>query len=228
MFSNIKVKNKCKRKFRLSCESGAGFTLIELIVVMAVFLLIMGTAISIFISIVQHQRRIMAQEELLNQASYFVEYMTKGLRMAGKAQTDDCIGEGYVYQLEDFSDGVWKGIKFINQSDPDIAHPEGACQKFCLDASTPENPVLKEIKNSAGSWDCSTGTNVTSTNLSIESLNFSLNGLIPGLGDDHVPITGDLSQPRATISLNIKTQADINHVATKIQTTVSQRDLNVE
>lgn len=204
-----------------------GFTLIELIVVMAVFLLIMGTAIGIFISIVSHQRIILAQQELLNQTSYFIEYMTKGLRMAGKAQTSECIGEGYVYQLEDYDTNLqaYRGIKFINRSDADISHPDGACQKFCLD-NDPQSPVLREIKNSTGSWDCSKGINVTSTNLKINSLRFSLNGAVSGQGADHVPTENDQTQPRVTISLDVKIQGNNNQPSTKVQTTVSQRDLN--
>ncbi len=217
-------------KFQISnYKRNKGFTLIELIVVMAVFLLIMGTAISIFISIVSHQKRILAKQELLNQTSYFIEYMGKGLRMAVKDPDGVCLGTvGAVYKLEDYDsvNRIWKGIKFINASD------DNACQKFCLDNSTLENPVLKEIKNSAGNWDCGTGTNVTSTNLKINLLSFAFNGVLPGppagINDGYVvPLSdSDLNQPRVTIALDVKIQGDSNQLSTKIQTTVSQRDLN--
>ncbi len=207
MFLNLKI----------NFSRNNGFTLIELIVVMAVFLLIIGTALSIFISIVFNQKRILAKQELLNQTGYVIEYMTKGLRMAGKDLAGDCIiddqgGIGYVYQLKNFSNGVWKSIKFINQSD------NNACQEFFLDGT-----VLKEIsKNGADP------VQVTGANLKINSLSFSINGHAPG--DQSCEFAPSEScgtgQPRVTISLDIKVQGDENQPSTKVQTTVSQRDLN--
>ena len=47
-----------------------GFTIIEMVVVMAVFLFIVGAAISIFISVIQNQRRVLAEQQTLNQISY--------------------------------------------------------------------------------------------------------------------------------------------------------------
>jgi len=206
-----------------------GFTLIELVVVMAVFLLIMGSALGIFISIVQHQKRVLSQQELLNQASYFVEQMTKGLRMARKDLTGDCLGTpGYVYLLEDLdgNTGKYRSIKFINASDTDITRPDGSCQKYCLDNSDPDNPVLKELKNRGkdGNWSCGSGTQATSTNLKINSLGFILNG---DSNNSHVPVSlVDTEQPRVTVLLDVKFQGGSNQPTTKVQTTVSQRDLN--
>lgn len=188
-----------------------GFTLIEIIVVMAVFLLIIGTALGIFISIVFNQRRILAQQELLSQASYVVEYMAKGFRMAGKDLAGDCVGEGYTYQLKNFSGGAWQGIKFVNQSDNNI------CQEFFLDGS-----VLKEKKNGGDA------VQVTGASLKINSLKFSINGHDPS--DQNCEFAPSEScgtgQPRVTILLDIKSQGDENQPSTIVQTTVSQRDLN--
>ena len=61
-------------------NNNKGFTLIELIVVMTVFLLVIGAAMGIFISIVQNQKKILSEQELLNQISYVEEYMSKALR----------------------------------------------------------------------------------------------------------------------------------------------------
>ena len=210
-------------KFQISnYKRNKGFTLIELIVVMAVFLLIMATAMAIFISIVSHQRIILARQELLNQTSYFIEYMTKGLRMAGKDWVGDCIKDdqgnpGYVYQLTRYDNqlGIWKGIKFVNQSDNNV------CQEFYLDDA--QSPVIREIKNGEPSVP------VSSTNLNINSLSFSVNGYEPGNQDCKFAPSADCGegqQPRVTVSLDVKIQGDDNQPSTKAQTTVSQRDLN--
>jgi prepilin-type N-terminal cleavage/methylation domain-containing protein len=198
-----------------------GFTLIELIVVMAVFLFIIGAAISIFISIVQHQKKIMSEQQLLSQTSYALEYMSKGLRMAKKSAgaAGECgIPSGYIYLLTKPNNGFYTGIKFINQSD------NNACQEFFLD-----NSVLKEIKNGLPLG----GTALSSTNLNINSIRFGINGHNGCHGAGCVDGAKWLAnpvqpQPRVTIYLDIKAQGDSNQPIKKIQTTVSQRDINVE
>ncbi len=162
--------------------SKKGFTLIELIVAMAVFLFIVGTAIGIFISIVQHQRVILSEQELLNQTSFVVERMSKALRVAKKDLTGACLGSGYIghnYLLTrpNIFTGTYNGIKFINQSDND------ACQEFYLytDAASGSGgnnigdptTVLKELKNST---DDSQAVALTSDKLMINYLRFGING----------------------------------------------------
>lgn len=202
-----------------------GFTIVELIVVMTIFLFIIGAAISIFISIVQYQRRILSEQELLNQASYLVEYMSKAMRMAKKDTKGDCLGTdhiGYIFLLTrpDIANDFYRGVKFINQSDNDV------CEEFYLDNSDPNNPVLKEIRNYNPSEN-NPETLLTSTNLKINSIRFGINGrdgLISSTVDGAKEEDG--VQPRITIYLDIKVQGDQTEPIKKIQTTVSQRNLN--
>jgi prepilin-type N-terminal cleavage/methylation domain-containing protein len=195
-----------------------GFTLMELIVVMAVFLFIIGAAIGIFISIIQNQRRILSQQELLNQASYAEEYMSKALRMATRDTTGDCLGldyQGYNYLLTRPADGFYTGIKFLNQSNTD-SFGDPICQEFYLDTAA---GVLKEIKNGLPS----DGVPLTSEKLKINFIRFSING---GNGADNFKdVPG--AQPRITITLDIQIEGDAQPAA-KIQTTVSQRNINMQ
>lgn len=198
--------------------SNKGFTLIELIVVMAVFLIIISTAVSIFISVIQHQRRIMSEQQLSSQTSYVMEYMSKALRMAEKDTTGACLGTaGYIYLLtwEDTPNSVYRGIKFINQSE------DGLCQEFYLDNSDPNNPVLKEKKGS------NTAVALTSTNLKINSIRFGINGGDGKIGGIRYASENENSQPRVTIFFDVQIKGD-DLSAKKIQTTVSQRNLNIE
>ena len=84
---------------------------------MAVFLFIIGAAIGIFLSIVQSQKRVLSEQQLLNQISYAQEHMSKALRMANTAIDDSCIPKGYVYLLTRYNTNsqLFGGIKFINQ-----------------------------------------------------------------------------------------------------------------
>ncbi len=212
-----------------------GFTLIELAVVMAVFLFVVGAIITIFISIVRQQRRVLAEQEILSQISYAQEYMSKALRMAIRDDSGDCLGqdnEGYVYMLTryDAVAGIFRGIKFINRSD------SGSCQEFFFDYDNSlEHLVLKELKNSNDNLNA---VPLTSSDLNITFAKFALNG---SDGSVSVPDPStwkscvssekcgasdqDLVQPRVTILMGAKIsnnddQEDI------IQTTVSERNLN--
>jgi prepilin-type N-terminal cleavage/methylation domain-containing protein len=205
-----------------------GFTLIELIVSMAVFLIVIGVSITIFISIIQNQRKVLAEQELLNQISYVEEYMSKALRMAKRDEDGSCLGsdkDGYVYLLTrpDAESGFYRGIKFINQSDND------SCQEFFLenlvseDVNTPL--VLKELKDSDA-------VPLTSEKLQINSMRFGINGgdgcygagcLDGAFYDETNPI-----QPRVTILLSTNVLTTDKEPVKIIQTTVSQRNLNAK
>ena len=111
-----------------------GFTLIELIVVMAVFLFVIGAAMGIFISIIQNQKKVLSEQQLLNQISYAEEYMSKAMRMAKVEENENCLIDsqgtdypGYIYLLTryDINSQLYRGIKFINQN-------SSICQEFFL------------------------------------------------------------------------------------------------
>lgn len=207
-----------------------GFTLIELIVVMAVFLFIVGAAITIFLSIISHQKKVLSEQELLNQVSYVEEYMSKALRMAAKDTSGSCLGQdntGYIYLLThyDLHSSKFRGIKFINPSDLNSSN-NPVCQEFYLD----ENNVLQEVK------DSSSPVALSSANLQLDPENpirFAINGLDgSSSGCASVEQCGasgqDSVQPRVTILLNVKIAGDSQEPERAVQTTVSQRDLNIK
>jgi prepilin-type N-terminal cleavage/methylation domain-containing protein len=188
-----------------------GFTLIELIVVMAVFLFVIGITITIFISIVLHQKAVLAEQEFLSQISYVQEYMSKALRMASVATDDSCIPKGYSYLLT-------KGIKFINQSDIDLETGEALCQEFFLDAGG----ILKEKRGSEPA------VALVSKNLKINYIKFVINGSDGSCSDSNLcgAKNTDNIQPRVTMLLSVKIPGDNQDVERIIQTTISQRNLN--
>ena len=132
-------------------KSSKGFTLIEMIIVMAVFFFIIGAAISIFISIIANQRKVLAEQQFMSQISYVEEHISKALRMATTDPTGDCLkyvdpttgdktgqnpNPNYIYLLTRKNGySVYQGIEFINHSNGD------KCQEFFLDNT---DGVLKE------------------------------------------------------------------------------------
>jgi type II secretory pathway pseudopilin PulG len=209
-----------------------GFTLIELIVVMSVFMLIVAVAIAIFLSIISSQRRILAQEQMLSQVSYAMEYMSKGLRMAQKDEDGVCLvhtdsngevtqsfpGYMYLYTRPDSQTSVYKGIKFINASN------NAACQEFFLDDGDTGNNTIKELKDSTSNNDASL---LTADKYNINYFRYSING---GSGLSSEGIYGasedNTLQPRITIIMGFELPGDETQPEIRIQTTVSQRNLN--
>jgi type II secretory pathway pseudopilin PulG len=203
-----------------------GFTLIEMIIVMAVFFFIIGAALSIFISIIQSQKKVLAEQQFLNQISYIQEYMSKALRMAETSIEPDlnnaCIQEGYIYMLTryDSTTQKWRGIKFLNQSD------KGECQEFFLDntipngdsgkpliQNDPKNPiVLKELKGI--NTNDSEAIPLTSPSLQIKAMNFSINttNCTPVLcgfqSNPQPPAEPNPVQPRVTILFKVAIPGD--------------------
>lgn len=199
-------------------KSNKGFTLIELIVVMAIFLFVTGAAIGIFFSIISSQKKIFSEQQIINQISYVQEYMSKALRAAKTDADGVCIPSGYIYLLTHNDGSKYQGIKFINASN-------GACQEFYFNAG-----VLYEKKGA--------GTEVPITSASLQfdlenPIRFSVSGKdgsVFGQGCSSEPnscgaISADGSQPKVTILINVKIAGE-NRVRT-IQTTVSRRTLNI-
>ena len=100
-----------------------GFTIIELMIAVALFSVVVGAVSTIFITSLQSQRKSISFENIFDQTSYLMEYMSRSLRMA-KTETAalTCLSaEDKNYQLTR-SD---KGVKFINS--------QGVCQEFYFD-----------------------------------------------------------------------------------------------
>lgn len=176
-----------------------GFTLIELIVVVSVFSIIVLTASVLFVSLVQQQRRALSQQELLNQTSYVVEYMSRALRMAKKDTAGTCLGAtdlNYKLTPDNY------GIKFINHSNNDI------CQEFFWDSG---DKRLKESKDGGV-----TSLPITSESLQVNYFKIKLSG------ESDV----DTLQPRVTLSMEIQSEGFSDQPKKQIQITVSQRNLD--
>ena len=213
--------------FQVSGFKNKGFTLIEIIVSMAVFLLVAGMAVSIFISIVTQQRRILSEQQLINQTSYVLEYMSKALRMAAIDENGDCVqndfgdkyeGGTYVLTRQNIGSGLYRGIRFKDAS------ADGICHEFLLDV---DGGLLKEIKSSDGLIDpnISHAVALTSGKIQINSIEFRING---ESGLNYYVLEQDSTQPRITIFMEVQIPGLPEQTAKKIQTTVSQRNLNAQ
>jgi len=168
-----------------------------------------GTIMEIFMWGIREQRRALATQKLLDETSYVLEYMSRSIRMAikddikTKGVDKHCLsGEKVNYELTSTGQG---GIKFRNY--------KNECQEFFL-----ENNQLKENKDGYAA-----PLAMTSSAFKINSLKFNL------IGEKQPPEPlGDNLQPRVTIFLDAKSQTTEGGSGIKIQTTISQRNLDIQ
>lgn len=132
-----------------------GFTLIELMITIAIFATTLSGIFGIFIAGSRQQSIALESQQVLSQASFALEFMSRSLRMANKETGQGCLSQqGLNYELT----GEGSGVRFINSLD------NNDCQEFFLDQGQ-----LKYLKSNQQ-------LPLTSDKLEIESFKFSLSG----------------------------------------------------
>lgn len=199
--------------FQIS-NSQKGLTLVELVVILAIFMLVIGAAVTMFISIINHQQRILQEQDLANQASYALDYISRSVRTAIKDVTGNCLVDsgteypGYHYLLTHYNatSGYYEGLKFLAN--------DNICEEFFLDT----DKVFKEVKNGGAPQP------FLSDKFNLLYARFVINGDKNLQGASQ----SDAVQPRLTMALNIQTKAHGELKETVVQTTISQVNLNVQ
>ena len=204
-YLNIKIREK-------------GVTLIELLAAVTIFVIVIVAVSGILVSGIRSQRRVLATQELLDQASYVMEYMGRTLRMAKKelnctnpgdpstcAPTNSpfCLttnGYGYNYEL------IPNGIRFIDYANN--------CTEFFLDVTTGQ--LKKSLIQVPLTMD------LTSPKPKMEVTSFKIN-----LSGEAQPPT-DYLQPQITLFLEILGKESMGQPKIQIQTSISQRTLDVQ
>ena len=177
-----------------------GFTLIEILITVAIFSITIGAMSGIFSSVLRNQRRGLSNQELVNSASYNLEYISRILRMARKqtAALPSCLSQnGLNYEVN----GAKDSIKFLNY--------QGDCYRIYLQGTS-----IYQKKNTE------TELPITPANLKISFLKFNLSG----------QSDTDNLQPRVTIAFVIEniTPKTEEKTGLRVQTSISQRELDTK
>jgi prepilin-type N-terminal cleavage/methylation domain-containing protein len=197
----------------------SGFSLIEMIVAAAIFIVLGGVAVSSVIQFLGGYRQVLAdqiaQEELRNVS----EYMSRELRMAICRLAEDC----NVFQLRKVAMGY-------NEVDPvkfptlEFLNYKGQLVRYALVRDGGVNAIAR-ICSDAGQ-DCEMGglpmlRTMTSKNISILGLSFIING------DKVIEVssTADQRQPAITALITGVVQYQGKQKIIIMQTTVSPRKL---
>ena len=176
-----------------------GFTLIELLVSISIFVVVFAAMMGTLIFGIRVQRRLLIEQQAVDELGYAIEYMSRALRLAIKEDGSfNCLPNGSNYQNPG---GDVSRIRFINHLQADD------CQEFFL-----ENNTLRYRKGIGASEQI---FDLTSPGLTVTDARFSL------LGETG----GDELQPRVSMILRISYPEGPSLINT--ETTVSQRRLDV-
>ena len=188
-----------------------GLTLIELLVSITMLGLTMVAVVSIFVSTIKGQNRSLASQQLMNQTSYSLEYISRAIRMAKKDSSNgDCTGTAFLNYVKTNPEVGKNGIRFLDY--------RGKCHEFVLDDNTDQIQERKSTDHTDafGSW-----IDITSDQVEVLAFN---------IGPNDSWDQDDSDQPRITLYFDIRGKATAletkDQPRIKIQTTVSQRNLD--
>lgn len=183
-----------------------GFTLIEAIVSIAIFIAISSTLAEIIVISIQNQIKITATQKMFTEAALSLDKMEKELRMAKKDANGSCVGTASKnYNVSG------SAITFLYNDQVSGLY---ICKKFTLED--------KRIKEYVSTNDTSAslpqnGVNITSSLINIDYLSFGVENDVPN----------DFFQPKVTIALTVSPKDIENQTPIKFQTTISQRRLDL-
>ena len=169
-----------------------GFTLVEMLVSILIFSIIIGAATGVFVSAIKLQRYSLTHQQLLDQTSYAMEYMSRAIRMAQKDTVGGCT-DGKNYKVIDENH-----LKFMSYNS--VLY---GCQEFFL-----EGNQLKTKNDNLSTLP------LISPNFRVTSLKFSVSGDESGKQPRvtvfmEVQGEGSGSQPRLRIQTTIS-QRNLN------------------
>lgn len=90
--NNIKLSERMlNKKLKSIKKQNDGFTLVEIMVALAVFLIMIAVIMQLFFYANRAHRIILAKAQMMGEMSYNLEHISRGLRMAKKAQDTSCL-----------------------------------------------------------------------------------------------------------------------------------------
>lgn len=186
-------------------NNNKGFSLIEMLVVVFIFSLIIGSVMGVFVSAIKIQKYNLSHQQLLNQVSYAMEYVERSIRMAVKADGTECSFSNQNYRLLDSN----RRIQFKRYMGMQGSNPVYVCQEYYLDS---------DLLTSYNDDIYSTSLPLISDEYEVTFLRFN------AIGEAGPP---DNTQPRITIVMEVQGKILGPDPKMRIQTTVSQRNLDI-
>ncbi|MDX1535468.1 MAG: hypothetical protein R3346_01785 [Candidatus Spechtbacterales bacterium] len=188
-------------------KTESGFTIIESLVAMFIFIITIGATVGAFTFSLTAQRLVFAEKQVSESVNFSLEFMTRQLRVAQRDLAGSCITVDKIFEMVDLDgDGDSDQITFINADD--------LCVRFTLNLS--DNSV-EYIEDPLGTPDTIKLTN--SEIVSITDIDFET------LGEP----SNDSIQSRVTVAIRaegVGASEEAQSVNLETQTTVTSRRLD--
>lgn len=186
-----------------------GFTLMEMVVVLAIFTMSSVIIANIFITLINTQRKIITQQKILSEARYAMDIMSRNIRM-GTISYNDYSSIQTPYENELYLKDIDGNKNFFKLCDT-----TGDCVESC--PADVEKCLIMSIDEGAN-WE-----SITSKNIEIQDLRFYIRPTNDPFDDGSPNI-----QPRVSILLNIKNSSALSHYRSEIvlQSNMSTRIYN--
>jgi prepilin-type N-terminal cleavage/methylation domain-containing protein len=199
-----------------------GLTLVEVLAAMGIFSVLSVSIVALFTTSINSQSSILQNQQLLNETGYVVDYIHKAVRMAYRDDgtlPSSTIGMCTNSTVDATSyNVVGSSIYFIGFDNTAGTSGEYRCMKFYLDGTSNKIKFQESSDLTFANADSATAMELTSSQVKVDALNFSVTDQTIGA-----------NQPRVTIMLtmesNTKRVSPVPIIT--VQTTASQRNLNV-
>lgn len=188
-----------KRREKTNKTGQQGFTLVEILVSLAIFLLVIAVVLQLFFYAGRAHRIILAKSQIMGEMAYNLEHISRGLRMAKKTQDENCLSE----KGRNFKKTDRGGIKFqaVNSSG----------QVECIEYYVSNGVLMEHRRNSEREFDLP----ITSPAINVSQFSIAEYGWLQT----------DWIQPRVTLRVRMEGK---ENQSMENQITVSQRDLDIE
>ncbi len=208
----IKNWNKPAKEVR---EKQGGFTLVELMVSLVIFSLAMTIVGQLFFYSLKMQRQMAARTKMINELSYAMERISRGMRMAQKDTTGTCVAQYENYEW--FEDANGDHVKFKTPDTSFISSTPLDCVEYYLDepAGYPTGvTALMEARHNEGGAFADYTLPLTSPGVTVQSFAVKQHGWSQN----------DTIQPRVIIYIRA---IDSQDQELEAQMTVSQRNIDI-
>jgi type II secretory pathway pseudopilin PulG len=187
-----------------------GFTLVEMLVAIAVFMSVMVVAVTALISIVNANRKSQAIKSVVDNVTFAIDSISRDMRSGTDYRCGDLSSSGLLSDGSDCGNGSG-GIQYKN--------PDNTFTQYRF-VSTEESPIANIQKRSC-TPNCASWLAMTApiSNVNITNMTFYVLG-----SETSLSARGSRRQPRAIITLEGVAGDDTKGTKTtfQIQTTVSQ------
>ena len=174
-----------------------GFTLMEMLVALAVFGVVVGIASGYFVSAISVQRDTLAIRPMVDEISFVAEYMSRALRPAQRSGDVACLSAaGIYYELISA-----ETVRFIDRDE--------RCREISYESIG--RRVLERISTDNSEDFFGSFQPLTSPALDVQNLQFE------------VPVSG-ARHAQVTFSMEVRPLGDAPVQPLRVQTTISQRE----